>query len=110
MSKRRLPKSFSEFGLAAQTLFPDEYRARQLFADIARTAGPEAAERIFAEVLASARKAAPNSGGAPKGSKRVAAKDLQILTIAKVVLSHDPKAVDREIARKYLFIWERKKK
>jgi hypothetical protein len=81
-------------------------RAFQLFDEIAEARGQEEAETIFTTIVEFwKRKRKPKRGrGRPKGAPTVRLQDAHLLTIAQVMRSQNPKASDRQIARKYLFI------
>jgi hypothetical protein len=107
----RLPRSFTEGGVASTMLFPNQRRATKLFAEIADKDGLEEAERIFNDVVKLARRIVPRKPGRPKGIQRSARlRESHMLSLAEIVRGQDQAASDREIARTYLNLVESRKK
>jgi hypothetical protein len=98
-------------GGAVSDLFLDPHvsRAFQLFNEIAGEHGPKEAERAFTAVLHAWKRKGKRGRGRPKNAPKVRLQDALLLTTAQIMRSQNPKARDTEIARKYLFIIERKK-
>jgi hypothetical protein len=84
-------------------------RASQLFDEIAEARGQEEAETIFTTIVEFWKRKRKRGRGRPKGAPKVRLQDAQLLTTAQIMRSQNPKARDTDIARKYLFIVERKK-